>query len=46
MEKWNQDKGSIGLPSSFQYSNIPSPHFLSTLRQRHDDIGVPGAIEV
>ena len=41
----DQDKGSNGLPS-FQYSNIPSPHFLSLLRQGHEDVGVPGAVEV
>ena len=33
----------------FQYSNIPTFHrpIVSSLpRQRHDDVGVPGAIEV
>jgi hypothetical protein len=47
VENWNnknEDKGSI-LPS-FQYSNIPFFHARSFLRQGHDDVGVPGAIEV
>jgi hypothetical protein len=48
MEKWKNGIKIKGL-LVFHHSNIRTFHrpiFLSLFRQGHDDIGVPGAIEV
>jgi hypothetical protein len=49
MERWNNATQYMSVLPIFQYSNIPTFHrpIVSSLpRQRHDDVGVPGAIEV
>jgi hypothetical protein len=47
VEKWKKGIKIRGL--FFHHSNIPAFHFSIArllLRQGHDDVGVPGAIEV